>query len=78
MLQRLEDGFDSPWDRNFAEHELIESGLMDGGMGASEAHLLTLERQGIPYKAGYQRYLYHPDVIEEFPEMFNPACRNPL
>jgi len=78
MLQRLEDGFDSPWDRNFAEHELIESGLMDNGLSPPDAHLGTLELQGIPYEPGFQRYLYDPDVIEEFPQWFNPACRNPI
>jgi hypothetical protein len=78
MLQRLEEGFDSPWDRNFAEHELIESGLMDNGLSPLDAHLGTLELQGIPYEPGFQRYLYHPDVINEFPQWFNPACRNPL
>ncbi len=75
MLRRLEDGFDSPWDRNFAEHELIESGLMDNGLSPRDAHLGALGRQGIPYEPGYERNLYHPDVIEEFPEYFNPACR---
>ena len=55
------------------EHETIESDLMreldlDGldPQGeefqslARQAHLQTLEIQGIPYEPGYESYIYHP------------------
>jgi hypothetical protein len=27
-----------------------------------------------PYAPGYESQLYHPDVITQFPEFFNPAA----
>jgi RHS repeat-associated protein len=75
MLNRLAAGNNTQWDQNFAQHELYEAELMDGGMDAGPAHLMTLEWQGIPYEPGYERNLYHPDVINDYPEMFNPACQ---
>ena len=43
-------------------------------LSARDAHLMTLERQGIPYEAGYETQIYHPDVIKKNPGRFNPAC----
>jgi hypothetical protein len=74
MLERLEAGQLTSHDLAFYEHELLESDLMAEGMGAREAHLQTLERQGISYEPGYESRLYHPDVIETYPEYFNPAA----
>jgi hypothetical protein len=68
MLTRLRAGETSIQDLNFYAHELIESGLMQGGMDARAAHLETLQRQGIPYIPGYESQLYQPDVIRQFPE----------
>jgi hypothetical protein len=75
MLQRLAAGNETPWDLRWAEHELYEAGLMDAGVGPWPAHQATLDWQGIPYEPGYEKYLYHPDIIEELPEYFNPACQ---
>ena len=65
-------------DLNFYAHELHEAELMAGSDYSQEvaraAHLETLQWQGIPYEAGYEAQLYHPDVITEFSEFFNPAA----
>ncbi|HEX7062333.1 MAG TPA: RHS repeat-associated core domain-containing protein [Woeseiaceae bacterium] len=74
MLQRLRSGSTSPQDVNFYLHELKESSLMKRGLDARDAHLGTLKWQGIPYEAGYESQLYAPEVIEQFPELFNPAA----
>jgi hypothetical protein len=74
MLERLRRGEATPHDLRFFEHETIEAGLMKHGAGAREAHLQTLEKQGIPYQPGYEAQLYHPDVIEQFKAYFNQAA----
>ncbi len=48
---------------------------MAQGFGDRAAHLKTLEIQGIPYERGYESALFHPDVIRQFPEYFNPAAQ---
>ena len=79
MLGRLKAGETTSHDLNFYAHELYESQLMRGSDygydAARAAHLQTLESQGIPYAPGYESQLYHPDVITEFLEFFNPAVR---
>ncbi len=77
MIQRLQNGETTPWDQSFYEHELMEKGLMDQNPDLSprDAHSMTLQRQGIPETPGYQKEIYHPDVIKNNPEYFNPACR---
>jgi RHS repeat-associated protein len=58
-------------DANFYNHELTESSLMNGGMSYDEAHATALEQHGVsPYS------LYHPDVIQQFPEYFNRNWRD--
>ena len=58
-------------DANFYNHELTESGLMQGGMPNPEAHTAAFEQHGVsPFS------VYHPDVIQQFPEYFNQAWRN--
>ena len=74
MLERLRKGCDTPVDRRFIDHELREADLMDSGLDARDAHLQTLEEQGIPYEPAYEAELYHPDVIDQYPEHFNPAA----
>jgi RHS repeat-associated protein len=74
MYSRLTSAFESGQpltgvDATFYQHELIESGLMDAGMGAREAHLSTLEIQGIPYQKGYESLLYSPEAMK----FFNPG-----
>jgi hypothetical protein len=59
MYERLTTAFESGQpltgaDATFYQHELIESGLMDGGMDARAAHLETLRIQGIDYAPGYE------------------------
>jgi len=56
-------------------HESIESGLVAGGMDVAAAHLETLRLQGIPYAPGFQAQIYHPSVIQQFPDSFNEATR---
>ena len=74
MIARLKAGDATAHDLNFYAHELHESMLMQQGMEARAAHLRTLESQGISYKPGYESQLYHPDVIRQYPEQFNPAA----
>jgi filamentous hemagglutinin len=57
-------------DANFYNHEITESDLMGGGMAYEQAHAAPLELHGAsPFS------LYHPDVIQQFPEYFNEAYR---
>jgi RHS repeat-associated protein len=74
MLERLRSGNTTSQDINFYMHELKESAIMNKGVGARDAHLQTLEWQGIRYEPGYESQLYHPDVIRQFSEYFNPAA----
>ncbi len=74
MIGRLRAGNTTSQDINFYNHEIYEKGLMDQGVSAREAHLQTLRWQGIPYEPGYEARLYHPSVIQQFPEYFNPAA----
>ena len=53
-------------DASFYFHELRESQLMKGGLSYAEAHNQALAEYGVsPYS------LYHPEVIEAFPDEFN-------
>jgi hypothetical protein len=78
MVARLRAGETSIQDINFYTHELREGQLMRGieysNDASRAAHLKTLEWQGIPYEPGYESQLYHPDVIRQHPEFFNPAA----
>jgi hypothetical protein len=74
MIGRLQQGQVEAQDLMFYRHELIESDLMNNGLGARDAHLETLRQQGIPYEPGYESHLYHPEVIPQFPNSFNPAA----
>jgi len=74
MLQRLQNGETTKWDQNYYEHEMIEKELMDQGMSYDAAHQGALARQGIPNEPGYQRELYHPEVIEKESKWFNLNC----
>jgi hypothetical protein len=55
-------------ERNFMTHELTEAELMDGGMPYEEAHGLAGQTHP-PMKN------YDPEVIEQFPELFNNNWR---
>jgi RHS repeat-associated protein len=73
MIQRLEEALNqgdtiSGVDANFYFHELYESTLMDRGLSYDEAHEQALIRYGVSEFA-----LYHPDVIQTFPYLFNSA-----
>ena len=62
MIARLKLGIRTMEDLNFYTHELKESALMTGGLGAREAHLATLQWQGISYVRGYEARLYAPEA----------------
>jgi filamentous hemagglutinin len=75
MLQRLQSSFSkgesvTGADANFYQHELTESNLMQGGMSQADAHAAALEQHGVT-----SFDLYHPDVIQAFPESFNNSWR---
>ena len=82
MVARLRAGETSTHDITFYMHELKESAIMGRTRSAySEvydwqraAHLETLQWQKIPYAPGYESQIYHPSVISQFPEQFNPAA----
>jgi hypothetical protein len=50
-------------------HEITEAGLMDDGMRYQEAHELASRTH--PTFANYD-----PEVIKQFPELFNQNWRN--
>jgi hypothetical protein len=56
-------------ETNFLKHEVAEAGLMDGGMSYPEAH--GIAGQTHPTFANY-----HPDVFDQFPDLFNNNRRN--
>ncbi len=71
MLQRLRAALEegstiSGADASFYMHEIYESTLMDQGMLPEEAHPASFARYDVsPFS------IYHPDVIQTFPERFN-------
>jgi len=75
MIKRLKAGHWTPWEQRFVEHELLESKLMKEGMDYDTAHKLALSLQGITYEPGYEAYIYHPDVVDAFPDQFSSAAR---
>ena len=66
MLRRLKAGEIGETELRFYEHELIESQLIEdyGYEGARNAHLETLEKQGIEYKKGYEKQLYGQELYD--------------
>ncbi|MDQ2886971.1 MAG: polymorphic toxin-type HINT domain-containing protein [Chloroflexota bacterium] len=71
MISRLQNALAagktiSGADASFYMHELYESTLMNRGVAYDVAHDLAIGRYGVsPYS------IYHPDVIQAFPEFFN-------
>lgn len=55
-------------ERNFMKHELTEAELMDTGMGYERAHEIAGRTH--PTFANYD-----PEVIKQFPELFNRNWR---
>lgn len=73
MISRLRDAIENERDltegeENFMIHELTEAKLMDGGMNYDDAHLVALRTHPLMKN-------YDPEVIEEFPELFNNNWR---
>ncbi|WP_131765160.1 hypothetical protein [Candidatus Protofrankia californiensis] len=58
----------SEGELNFMQHELTEAELMDGGMSYEDAHELALQTHPLMKN-------YTPEVIDQFPEMFNNNWR---
>jgi RHS repeat-associated protein len=77
MLNRLRAGYWTEWEQRFVEHELIERDLVvNQGVDQVLAHQMTLAQQGIRYAAGFEAYLYHPDVIlSDLKGYFSPAAQ---
>jgi RHS repeat-associated protein len=76
MIERLKSGQWTEWEQRFLHHELIEAGLMRQGITEPRAaHLAALEVQHIPYVAGYEAYLFHPDVVKALPDYFSSAAQ---
>jgi filamentous hemagglutinin len=73
MIERLESQLGSQVsgaDANFYLHELSESEYMAEGLSDEAAHAAALESGGVsPFS------LYHPEVIQQFPQYFNNAWR---
>lgn len=76
MLQRLNDAFAAGQkvtgaDANFYLHEASEATMMGRGLGYDAAHAAAIEKYGVsPFS------LYHPEVIQANPGLFNNAWRN--
>jgi hypothetical protein len=68
MIQRLVDGMWDSADQEFYKHELLEAELMEQGMPYDAAHETALKEFGVT-----ERDLYHPEVIQEHPELFNDS-----
>jgi hypothetical protein len=69
MIQRIEQALQegralTEGETNFMTHELTEKGLMDRGMSYEEAHAAAMETHPV-FKN------YDPEVIQQFPELFN-------
>ncbi|MGV9262812.1 hypothetical protein ACWDQO_36140, partial [Streptomyces sp. NPDC003703] len=58
----------SEGEQNLMRHELTEAGMMDGGMSYEDAHELALQTHPLMKN-------YTPEVIDQFPEMFNDNWR---
>jgi len=57
-------------DANFYLHEISEATMMGRGMSYDAAHAAALGKYGVsPYS------LYHPEVIQQFPSLFNSGIR---
>jgi hypothetical protein len=74
MLDRIRDAEAngtplSEADRNFITHELTEGRLMDEGMDYDQAHEIAGSTH--PTFANYD-----PEVIRQYPQMFNQNWRN--
>ncbi|MFQ6199565.1 RHS repeat-associated core domain-containing protein [Streptomyces sp. NPDC000405] len=69
IRQGMADGRSlSEGEQNFMRHELTEAGLMDGGMPYEGAHDLALQTHPLMKN-------YTPEVIDQFPELFNNNWR---
>jgi hypothetical protein len=74
MVDRLQSAvsqgcgcIDGP-DANFYLHETYENALMNQGWGYDDAHQRALSNYGVT-----EYDLYHPDVIQAYPEHFNDS-----
>lgn len=72
ILQRLQNSNIGEFELRYYEHELIEIRIMQSsGQGygyesARQAHLRTLQIQGIDYIRGYEIHLYGPDIYNQY------------
>jgi filamentous hemagglutinin len=75
MMQRLQDAFAAGQratgaDANFYLHEASEATMMGRGLSYDAAHAAALEKYGVSNFS-----LYHPEVIQANPGLFNNAWR---
>ncbi len=75
MMQRLQDAFAAGQkvtgaDANFYLHEASEATMMGRGLGYDAAHSAALGKYGVT-----EFNLYHPEVIQANPTLFNNAWR---
>ena len=57
-------------DANFYLHEVAEATMMGRGVSYEAAHAAAIAKYNVsPFS------LYHPEVIQQFPAMFNNAWR---
>ena len=77
MIARLRAGQTSEQDINFYMHELKESALMAPGVSGSQGgppRNPQMAAQDHPTSPATSLSFYHPEVIAELPEHFNPAA----
>jgi hypothetical protein len=71
MLERLRSGHATPQDIEFYLHELKESAIFRRTGDLRHAHDAALRWRGVS-----EQMLFHREVVDRFPEFFNPSWRN--
>jgi hypothetical protein len=75
MLGRYASGLRSTWDKAFARHEASEFLMSFSGAAQPTLHRWALTLGGITTGPMSQYFLYHPSVVQKFPDFFNSATR---
>ena len=70
MVERLRQGMGSKHDIEFYMHELKESAILKRTNDLRKAHQDALKWRNV-----VEKDLFHPDVINKYPEIFPPTWR---
>jgi hypothetical protein len=75
MLGRFASGMRTSWDKSFVRHEATEYLLSWTGAAQTTLHRWALGIGGITAGPLSQYYLYHPAIVQRYPEFFNSVTR---